>query len=110
VVEIAKTIAPSARGESEITAIKDAYLQQGRLHVKRLLRGDGWLASGTVDSMSEASSYVEVPPKRTGAAIGSPEGAAHREGPSSAAAINELAKPLENSGYGAYLHTAAREG
>src|SRR5699024_3325068 len=110
VVEIAKTIAPSARGELEITAINDAYLQQGRLHVKRLLRGDVWLDTGTVDSMSEASSYVEVLQKRTGAVIGSPEVAAYSEVFSSAAALNELAKPLENSGYGAYLPTAAREG
>lgn len=109
VVEIAKTIKPSARGELEITAINDAYLKQGKLHVKQLLRGDVWLDTGTVDSMSEASSYVEVLQKRTGTIIGSPEVAAYREGFINAATLSELAGPLEKSGYGAYLHTAARE-
>ncbi|MEY8577104.1 glucose-1-phosphate thymidylyltransferase RfbA [Corynebacteriaceae bacterium 6-324] len=109
VVEIAKTIEPSARGELEITAINDAYLKQGKLHVKRLLRGDVWLDTGTVDSMSEASAYVEVLQKRTGTIIGSPEVAAYREGFINAATLMELARPLEKSGYGAYLHTAARE-
>ena len=110
VVDIAKTIKPSARGELEITAINDAYLQQGKLHVKKLLRGDVWLDTGTVDSMSEASSYVEVLQQRTGAVIGSPEVAAYREGFIDAAALEKLAEPLEKSGYGAYLRTAAREG
>ena len=110
VVDIAKTIEPSDRGELEITAINDSYLQQGKLHVKKLLRGDVWLDTGTVDSMSEASSYVEVMQKRTGAVIGSPEVAAYRAGFINATALEELAKPLEKSGYGAYLHTAAREG
>ena len=109
VVEIAKTIKPSARGELEITAINDAYLKQGKLHVKQLLRGDVWLDTGTVDSMSEASAYVEVLQKRTGTIIGSPEVAAYREGFINAATLMELAEPLEKSGYGAYLHTAARE-
>lgn len=109
VVGIAKTIRPSARGELEITAINDAYLKQGKLHVKRLLRGDVWLDTGTVDSMSEASAYVEVLQKRTGTIIGSPEVAAYREGFINAATLTELAGPLEKSGYGAYLHTAARE-
>ncbi|MGO1374519.1 MAG: glucose-1-phosphate thymidylyltransferase RfbA [Corynebacterium casei] len=109
VVEIAKTIEPSARGELEITAINDAYLKQGKLHVKQLLRGDVWLDTGTVDSMSEASAYVEVLQKRTGTIIGSPEVAAYREGFINAATLSELAGPLEKSGYGAYLHTAARE-
>ena len=109
VVEIAKTIKPSARGELEITAINDAYLKQGKLHVKQLLRGDVWLDTGTVDSMSEASAYVEVLQKRTGTIIGSPEVAAYREGFINAATLMELAEPLEKSGYGVYLHTAARE-
>lgn len=109
VVEIAKTITPSERGELEITAINDAYLKQGKLHVKRLLRGDVWLDTGTVDSMSEASAYVEVLQKRTGTIIGSPEVAAYREGFINADTLNELAAPLEKSGYGAYLRTAARE-
>ena len=78
--------------------------------MKKLLRGDVWLDTGTVDSMFEASSYVEVLQKRTGAVIGSPEVAAYREGFIDAAALEKLAEPLEKSGYGAYLRTAAREG
>lgn len=108
VVEIAKTITPSARGELEITAVNDAYLRQGRLQVQRLHRGDVWLDTGTIDSMSEASSYVEVIQKRTGTIIGSPEVAAYREGFISAAALEELAEPMMKSGYGAYLADAAR--
>ena len=80
VVEIAKSIEPSARGELEITSVNEAYLRRGDLKVHRLHRGDVWLDTGTVDSMSEASSYVEVLQKRTGTVIGSPEVAAYREG------------------------------
>ena len=80
VVEIAKNITPSARGELEITSVNEAYLKRGDLKVHRLHRGDVWLDTGTIDSMSEASSYVEVLQKRTGTVIGSPEVAAYREG------------------------------
>ena len=110
VVEIAKGITPSERGELEITAVNDAYLQSGDLHVQRLQRGDVWLDTGTFDSMSEASSYVEVIQKRTGQVIGSPEVAAYREGFIDAAALETLAQPLLKSGYGEYLLAAAREG
>lgn len=110
VVEIAKGIRPSERGELEITAVNDAYLQAGELQVQRLQRGDVWLDTGTFDSMSEASSYVEVIQKRTGTIIGSPEVAAHREGFIDAATLEELAQPLLKSGYGEYLLAAAREG
>ncbi|MDY3127260.1 MAG: glucose-1-phosphate thymidylyltransferase RfbA [Corynebacterium sp.] len=109
VVDIARTITPSARGELEITAINDAYLQRGALHVKRLHRGDVWLDTGTVDSMSEASAYVEVMQKRTGTIIGSPEVAAYREGFINAAALTKLAAPLEKSGYGLYLRASAAD-
>lgn len=109
VVEIAKSITPSARGELEITAVNEEYLRRGRLHVKRMQRGDVWLDTGTVDSMSEASAYVEVMQKRTGTVIGSPEVAAFEEGFIDAAALTELAEPLLKSGYGRYLLAAAQE-
>ena len=109
VVEIAKSIAPSARGELEITSVNEAYLQRGDLKVHRLHRGDVWLDTGTIDSMSEASSYVEVIQKRTGTVIGSPEVAAFRQGFINAAALERLAEPMLKSGYGQYLLDAARE-
>lgn len=109
VVDIARGIAPSARGELEITAVNEEYLRRGKLAVKRLQRGDVWLDTGTVDSMSEASAYIEVLQKRTGAVIGSPEVAAYREGFISREALVQLAEELDKSGYGAYLRTAARE-
>ena len=109
VVEIAKSIEPSARGELEITSVNEAYLNQGRLKVHRLHRGDVWLDTGTIDSMSEASSYVEVLQKRTGTVIGSPEVAAYREGFIDAAQLEALAQPVMKSGYGRYLLDAARD-
>lgn len=109
VVDIAKSIRPSARGEVEITAVNEEYLRRGALQVKRLHRGDVWLDTGTVDSMSEAAAYVEVMQKRTGIIIGSPEVAAYREGFISGAALRELAAPLLKSGYGGYLLAAAED-
>ncbi|BAU94722.1 dTDP-glucose pyrophosphorylase [Corynebacterium suranareeae] len=103
VVEIAKNIEPSERGELEITSINDAYLQQGALTVQRLDRGDVWLDTGTIDSMSEASSYVEVLQKRTGNIIGSPEVAAYREGFITSSELAALGEELKKSGYGNYL-------
>lgn len=103
VVEIAKHIRPSARGELEITEVNEAYLTQGRLMVHRLHRGDVWLDTGTIDSMSEASAYVEVIQKRTGNVIGSPEVAAFRQGFINAEQLERLAEPMMKSGYGAYL-------
>lgn len=109
VVDIAKSITPSARGELEITAVNAEYLRRGQLHVQRMQRGDVWLDTGTIDSMSEAAAYVEVLQKRTGIIIGSPEVAAYRAGFLSRAALAELARPLTKSGYGRYLLAAARE-
>lgn len=110
VIDIARHIQPSARGELEITAVNDAYLNLGELHVQRLQRGDVWLDTGTVDSMSEASSYIEVIQKRTGTIIGSPEVAAYREGFINATALEALAQPLLKSGYGDYLLNVAHDG
>lgn len=109
VVNIASEITPSERGELEITSVNDAYLQKGKLKVHRLHRGDVWLDTGTIDSMSEASSYVEVIQKRTGTVIGSPEVAAYRQGFIDAAALEKLAEPMLKSGYGQYLLDAARD-
>lgn len=110
VIDIARHIQPSARGELEITAVNDAYLNLGELHVQRLQRGDVWLDTGTVDSMSEASSYIEVIQKRTGTIIGSPEVTAYREGFINATALEALAQPLLKSGYGDYLLNVAHDG
>lgn len=109
VVDIAKQITPSARGELEITSINEAYLREGALKVHRLHRGDVWLDTGTIDSMSEASAYVEVIQKRTGTIIGSPEVAAYREGFISREALEELGRATLKSGYGRYLLDAARD-
>ncbi|MEH0147479.1 glucose-1-phosphate thymidylyltransferase RfbA [Corynebacterium sp. Q4381] len=109
VVEKAKSITPSARGELEITSVNEAYLNEGNLKVHRLHRGDVWLDTGTIDSMAEASAYVEVIQKRTGTVIGSPEVAAYREGFIDAAQLERLAEPMLKSGYGRYLIDAARD-
>lgn len=106
VVEIARGVVPSARGELEITDVNAEYLRRGKLSVKTLQRGDVWLDTGTIDAMSEASSYVEVIQKRTGHVIGSPEVASYREGFIDAADLVRLAEPLMKSGYGTYLHRA----
>lgn len=107
VVDIAKSITPSERGELEITAVNKEYLRRGQLHVQTMQRGDVWLDTGTIDSMSEAASYVEVLQKRTGTIIGSPEVAAYEAGFISREALLELAEPLRKSGYGTYLAAAA---
>lgn len=103
VIDIARSIRPSARGELEITSVNEAYLKAGNLEVKRLERGDVWLDTGTFDSMSEAASYVEVMQKRTGIMIGSPEVAAYEAGFIQAEQLQQLAQPLLKSGYGNYL-------
>jgi glucose-1-phosphate thymidylyltransferase len=103
VVEIAKAVTPSERGELEITAINEEYLRRGKLTVTTLAQGDFWLDTGTIDSMTDASDYVRVLQKRTGQVIGSPEGVAFEEGFITANQINALAIPLKKSGYGNYL-------
>lgn len=107
VIEIAKNIEPSERGELEITSINEEYLKRGKLAVQRLERGDVWLDTGTIDSMSEAASYVEVIQRRTGVIIGSPEVAAFREGFIDRSKLQEIGKALLKSGYGSYLIRAA---
>lgn len=103
VVEIAKNIKPSDRGELEITTVNDAYLQQGKLKVMPMDRGSAWLDTGTFESMNDASEYIRVIEKRTGLKIGSPEEAAYREGFIDANQLKKLAEELTKSGYGKYL-------
>ena len=103
VVDIARTITPSTRGELEITSVNEAYLRRGKLQVQKLARGDVWLDTGTFDSMSEAASYVEVLQKRTGIIIGSPEAAAYQSGFIDAEQLQILAARLDKSGYGRLL-------
>lgn len=103
VVEIAKNVQPSERGELEITAINEEYLRRGKLKVTTLDDGDVWLDTGTIDSMTDAADYVKVLQKRTGQVIGSPEIIAHEEGFISGDQLSELASPLKKSGYGNYL-------
>lgn len=105
VVDIAKNIQPSDRGELEITAVNEEYLRRGKLKVTKLDDGDVWLDTGTIDSISEASDYVRVIQKRTGQIIGSPEEVAYKEGYISATQLQEIAVPLKKSGYGDYLRS-----
>ena len=105
VVEIAKGIQPSERGELEITAVNDHYLQSGRLHVQVLDRGTAWLDTGTFESMMQASEYVKVIEDRQGFKIGCIEEIAYRAGWIDRDALEELARPLIKSGYGRYLVT-----
>lgn len=103
VVNIAKNITPSDRGEYEITAINDKYLQQKQLKVAILDRGFAWLDTGTFDSLSDASEYVRVVEKRQGLKIGCPEEVAWRMGFIDSSQLERLAEKLDKSGYGTYL-------
>lgn len=103
VVEIAKSITPSERGELEITAVNNAYLQMGELSVSVLDRGTAWLDTGTFSSLMQASQFVQVIEARQGLKIGAIEKAAYRMGFIDKAQLRKLAKPLLKSGYGKHL-------
>jgi glucose-1-phosphate thymidylyltransferase len=103
VVDIAKNVQPSERGELEITAVNEEYLKRGKLRVTTLNDGDVWLDTGTIDSMTDATDYVRVIQHRTGQIIGSPEMVAYESGFLSSEQLAQAAEPLKKSGYGNYL-------
>lgn len=103
VIDIAKSIAPSARGELEISSVNERYLESGKLQVRILDRGVAWLDTGTFESMMQASEYVRVIEARQGYKIGCIEEIAWRAGWIDDAKLRDLAEPLKKSGYGGYL-------
>lgn len=103
VVEIAKSIQPSARGEYEITDVNKAYLEQGKLNVGILSRGTAWLDTGTFNSLMQAGQFVQVLEERQGLKVGCIEEIAWRQGFISSQQLKDLAEPLKKSGYGEYL-------
>ena len=109
VVEIAKSIKPSARGELEITSVNQAFLESGELKVDTLGRGFAWLDTGTHDSLSEASTFIEVIEKRQGLKIACLEGIAYEKGWISAEKLRELAAPMAKNPYGQYLLRLAEQ-
>ena len=109
VVELAKQVKPSKRGELEITDLNNLYLQQGKLSVELMGRGSAWLDTGTIDSLLDASNFIAAIEKRQGLKICCPEEIAYRKGFISAEQLKALAKPLIKSGYGKYLSKILKE-
>jgi glucose-1-phosphate thymidylyltransferase len=109
VVEYAKALKPSARGELEITDLNRIYLEKGKLRVQCFSRGMAWLDTGTHDSMLDASMFIATLEKRQGLKIACPEEVAYRMGYISAAELTALAAPLMKSGYGTYLLQILKE-
>ena len=103
VVEVARNSQPSARGEYEITTVNQKFLESGKLKVQTLGRGFAWLDTGTHDSLSEASTYIEVLEKRQGLKVACLEGIAYRKGWIDEAKMRELAQPMLKNQYGQYL-------
>ena len=110
VVEVAKTIKPSARGELEITTVNQRFLEDGELKVQVLGRGFAWLDTGTHDSLSDASVYLETVEKRQGLKVACLEEIAFQKGWISAERLRELARPMAKNQYGQYLLRLAEEG
>ena len=108
VVDIAKHIKPSARGELEITTVNQEYLQQGILKVHTLQRGFAWLDTGTHDSLAEASTFIEVIEKRQGLKVACLEDIAYRKGWISKEKLEEVAEPMKKNEYGKYLLRLAK--
>ena len=109
VLDIAREIRPSARGELEITDVNAAYLAGGELEVERLGRGTAWLDTGTHESLLQASLFIETIEQRQGLKISCPEEIAYRMGYIDAEQVERLAQPLEKTGYGRYLRQLIRE-
>ena len=103
VVDVARNIKPSARGEYEITTVNQRFLEDGELKVQTLGRGFAWLDTGTHDSLSEASTYIEVLEKRQGLKVGCLEGIAYRKGWIDEEKMRQLAQPMLKNQYGQYL-------
>ena len=109
VVDIAKSIQPSARGELEITAVNERYLKHGQLNVQIMQRGYAWLDTGTHDSLLDAGQFIATLERRQGLKIACPEEIAWRKGFIDSAQFEALAQPLAKSGYGAYLRRMLHE-
>jgi len=109
VVEIAKNIKPSARGELEITTVNQVYLEQKNLHVQTLQRGFAWLDTGTHDSLSEASTFIEVIEKRQGLKVACLEEIAYKRGWINKEQLIKIAQPMVKNDYGQYLLRRAEE-
>ncbi len=109
VVEIAKSLKPSPRGELEITDVNRRYLEQGQLHTEVMGRGYAWLDTGTQDSLIEAAAFIQTIEKRQGLKVACPEEIAYHLGYITAAQMEQLAAKLGKSGYGSYLLQVLRE-
>jgi glucose-1-phosphate thymidylyltransferase len=109
VVEIARNLKPSPRGEYEITDVNQEYLRRGKLKVGILSRGTAWLDTGTFDSLMQAGSFVQIIEERQGLKIGCIEEIAYRQGFITGEQLQEIAKPLTKSGYGQYLMNLTEE-
>ncbi len=109
VVQLAKTLKPSPRGELEITDLNRLYLEQGKLNVQIMGRGYAWLDTGTHESLLEASQFISIIEKRQGLKVSCPEEIAFRKEWIDAQALKQLATPMQKTGYGQYLLNLVNE-